>query len=58
MSGDSDGFFQGIYVGAGPYVSARTDTGIDPDLIQTLARVEEADDDLLTWKESGYDAPQ
>ena len=46
VNGDRDGFFQGIYVGAGPYVSGRTDTGIDPDLIQTLARIAEADDDL------------
>ena len=46
VSGERDGFFQGIYIGAGPYVSGRTDTSIDPDLIRTLARIAEADDDL------------
>ena len=38
VSGDREGFFHGVYVGAGPYFSGRTDTGIDPNMIQTLAR--------------------
>lgn len=46
VSGDRDGSFHGVYVGAGPYFSVRTDTGIDPDMIRTLARTEEADDPL------------
>ena len=46
LSGDRDGFFHGVYVGAGPYSSVRTDTGIDRDLVETLARFAEADDDL------------
>ena len=36
--------FQGVYIGAGPYVSAHTDTRLDPNLIETLARIEEAGD--------------
>lgn len=34
------GDFQGVYVGAGPYVSAYTDTRPDPNLIEMLAQIE------------------
>ena len=46
LSGERGGPFQGLYVGAGPYLSARTDTRIDPDLTETLARSAEADGGL------------
>lgn len=46
LSGDRDGEFQGFYFGAGPYLSVRTDTRIDPDLTETLARSAEADGGL------------
>ena len=46
LSGERHGFFQGVYVGAGPYLSADTDTRIDPDLIATYERIIETDGDL------------
>ena len=46
LSGDRDGDFQGFYIGGGPYLSARTDTRIDPDLTETIARAAEADGGL------------
>ena len=36
LRGSRDGFFQGIYAGAGPYLSVRTQATLDPTLLEVL----------------------
>ena len=37
VRGSRDGFFQGVYAGAGPYFSVRTQATLDPTLIEILS---------------------
>lgn len=49
ITGDKDGPFQGVYVGAGPYLSMRTAATLDPRVVEILAA-----DDPVRYPNTSY----